>query len=94
MTLHQAKDMDLGRGDWVSYWDNGWRTGRILKVYLGRKKTTQWVRIAALKYKGQIVRHPKRIPLADVQERLGKRRKPRKRTWNTQIKSCSTETSL
>jgi hypothetical protein len=75
MTADEARSIRIG--DWISYWDEGSRTGKVVKVHLGWKH--QWVKVAPMKIKNYEVRPSKRVRLRDVQEVLGRRKRRRKK---------------
>tara|TARA_Y100001938_G_C7983082_1_gene375441 strand:- start:429 stop:860 length:432 start_codon:yes stop_codon:yes gene_type:complete len=58
---------DLQAGDYITYWDSGWRVAEVKKNHKGYKH--RWIRICALKTSsGYVLRRSKKIKENQIKE--------------------------
>lgn len=57
---------DMRAGDYVVYWDSGWRAAEVKKNHRGYKH--RWIRICETIYNGQVVRRSKKIKENQIKE--------------------------
>lgn len=62
----QVPIQDMRAGDYIVYWDSGWRAAEIKKNHKGYKH--RWVRICATLYEGKVLKRSKKIKENQIKE--------------------------
>lgn len=65
-TCEQVPVEDIKVGDFVIYWDAGWRAAEVQKNHKGYKH--RWIRIKQRDYKGVILKRSKKITENQIKE--------------------------